>query len=1376
MFKKYIKLFLLIFLCFNVEANNQRFSYLTSHDGISQSEVYCFLEDSRGFMWFGTLDGLNRYDGYEIKIFNIDFNNPNSLSNNTIRSLVEDKHGRIWIGTDDGLNYYDPLTEQIHQISISTDKRKMTIWTLLTIDDQLFIGTEYGLWRTTIESLSINEIHADLMKVRLLNYTRNEDSPVRNLIKSKMGGIWIQSSNSISRIVFQKHANAPIVIDDFEIDRLQAITEDMSSNLWIASNEKGLAIYNPSNKQLQFVNKKVNSFFPFSQRCSSLTVDNNGNIWVGTLDMGLLKITFDYPNQVINHIESIKSKPAYNNSLNSNLIYSLYTSSNNILWVGTIGAGINIYNPGQKKFNHYVFKNNNPEGPKSNFIRALNITKEKNILIGTHNNGLFIFNRKSDNYIKLGFENHSVFYIANYEKDKYFICTSKGLYLVKLIGDKIRILSEYYGANNEATFYVLESKKDILWCATLFGLVRLRVNDNVITLDKVYTEVSTPAISTNNCRVLYYDDAKQELLIGTEGGGLNIMALDKNHYPTNVMVFHKNPDTLSLSNNYIRTIIKDKKNNIWIGTYEGLNKMISDSSSVDKKFRVFTKTDGLPNNMIELIVEDGNELWIGTNGGLSRFIPDEKRFINFTVADGLQSNEFSEHTSFKSSDGEIILGGINGITSFFPSQITLNDLKPKTTITDFYLYNKKINVHEEYNRLVPLKKSIVLTDTIVLSPKNKNLGFRFSAMIYPNADKVRYAYMLEGFDERWNYTDANNRIANYTNLRHGKYTFLVKSTNSDGIWEDSPRKIYIHILTPFKYTWAAFIMYFLVFVFSIVYFSHYTVIRYTTKNKLILENEHSEKLHKLDEMRTRFFINISHDLRTPLTLIKGPLEMLLKNKNISEGQKENLSLIKRNVKRLNYLVEQLLDIRKSESGKLTPKKQLLDLIAFTNNELLHFNYAIKQKKLRLNCNYSEEVLMTYFDPAMISKVYFNIIANAIKFTCSGEINVNIRRTERIKSVDQITDNNRSCAVVEIQDTGIGMSESKQKRLFERFYQDQNQSGNGYGIGLSHTKELIEAHNGYIEAESEKNVGTVIRFFLPDIEINKELINIEKSNKKIVTSAEDIFIDTDANLDTIEQNKPVNQFEKTVLIVEDNNDMLSFIKKGLDNIYNVLQAQNGIEGLKIAENKNPDLIVSDIMMPQMDGIELCEKIKTNINTSHVPIILLTAKVDLETKYESIETGADDYIPKPFEMEYLLIRIKNLLDSRDKLRKIFQKDNILKPSEITVTSIDEKFLSKFIEEIEKGLTDSEFSINSLESKLGMSHSSFYRKIKNLTGQSAQEVLQVMRMKRAHKILSENKGVRVSEVAYMVGFTDPKYFARCYKEIYGHSPSHTNKKVNN
>ena len=1315
-------------------------------------------------MWFGTVDGLNRYDGYSITIYNTDKNNPYSISNNTIRSLAEDSLGRIWIGTDDGLCVYNPSSEKIFQVGIGFigDDVLLRINSIIVDKECLILGTSLGLLRARINTTDLEQIGRDFQVVK---YSKNSQTRVYDATLCRNGSIWFITSDALVGILFQSETDDPWVIDiitDKELGNNVGIEEDISGNIWIITHTKGFFRYNPSTKKMDHFRENFPNRSVISDLYSSAVTDKDDNLWLATRDKGLLFLDARWLNDANPQFENIQNVPFVDNSLNSNLIYSLYVSKNNLLWVGTIGMGINLYDPQQKEFNHQKipFKSGDVQS-SSNFIRSVFNDSKDNIWLGTHNNGLYIFNRKNNTFSKAGFGSHSIFYICDIGGDVTLICSSGGYSLVRLADNEVKIISN---VNSSAHFFAVKSKDDIIWLASLIGLTKYRIENGVLRTEKIYNINSDPAISFNNCRVIYYNEEKNELLLGTEGGGLNILRLDEQQNVTTVRVFKKTSSPNSISNNYIRSITRDSNGDLWIGTYEGLNRILYDSLSGEITFRSYTKRDGLPNNMIQLIVEDNQKmLWIGTNGGLSRFDPRNNQFINYSASDGLQSNEFSEHTVIKNKNGEIIVGGTEGINIFNPENIRTDNIPPKTTITGFYLFNKKVEISEGEKGHGPLRKSIVLTDTIILNPRQTSFAFDFSAMLCSNPGKVNYAYMLEGFDKDWNYTDSKNRKANYTNLRHGKYVFKVKSTNIDGVWEENQRQVFIHIRTPFIYTWAAFVIYILAILLIIIYLTNYSVIKYTTKKKILLENDHNKKLHELDELRNRFFINISHDLRTPLTLISNPIELVLKEKDLPSGVMTHLSLAHQNIKKLRYITEQILDFNKSEAGVLSPKRQSRDIVSFIKMEATHFTQAVKSKGLGLYILSNEPVINTAFDSDMLSKVLFNLLSNAVKFTHAGEIKILIEKVSQ-KLPERLRQSKFTGFIkIEIQDTGEGIGQHELDTVFDRFYQGKDNKEKGFGIGLSHCKDLVEALEGMIEANSEKGVGTTIRFFIPDIMPEDNMQEMESNPENF----EDLYIEAVHDMagdDTFSDTAD----SKKILLIEDNPEMRGFIRNEIRKEYRVSEARDGIEGLEMAEKFSPDLIISDIMMPRLSGIELCKKIKSDIKTSHIPVILLTAKTDTPTKYQGIEMGADDYISKPFEMEYLSLRIKNLLKTREQLQRLFQINNSLDPSAVTVSSLDERFLSQLMKELENGISDPDFTVNSLESKMGMSHSNFYRKIKSLTGQSGKDILLNMRMKRAKQILTDNKGIRISEVAYMVGYVNPKYFSHNFKDFYGVLPS--------
>lgn len=1083
-----------------------------------------------------------------------------------------------------------------------------------------------------------------------------------------------------------------------------------------------------------------------SDRCSALELCSEGNLWIGTVDKGLSMVqSMDLDRDKDEIIFTQFNHNNYNpNSLNSNLIYSLYTSHDDLLYIGTIGSGVNIYDPQQKNFSHYRLSQITNDLSYSNFIRSIYVDSSDKFWLGTHNSGLFLFDRSKHSISKMGFDTQSIFFISHYNENKLLICSTTGLYLIQYAPNRISILDRI---NTPATFNIINTVGNNYWLASLGGVKHLKIeNDKILILNEYSTTSSLP-MSFNNSRVLFFDEVRNELLIGTEGGGLNILVLNQNHQAERITVYKKDEASTSLSNNYIRSIHQDSGGDMWIGTYEGLNKLLRDPETGNVTFRSYNNNDGLPNNMIQSIAQDNDgNLWIGTNGGLFKTDLAFENFTVFTDTDGLQSNEFSENAVFKTSDGELVFGGINGINTFYPHKILPSERSPNITITGFYLFQKKADIRQSYDGNIILDKSVFFKESISLLPSQNSIGFDFTALIFNNPDKIAYKYKLEGFENEWNITTAQNRHANYTNLRHGEYVFRVRATNEDGIWEKNGTELLIRIATPMYLTWYAYVIYVLIALSVTLFFRFFSVIQYKTKAKLVIENEHNKKLRGLDELRANFFINVSHDLRTPITLIYEPIKSILKSKNLNPIQRKKLMVAERNANHLNNLVEQLLDVRKAESGKIIPVFKAGDIISFSKKILEQFDYALDKKSIKAQISSKEKQIITSFDHDILSKVYSNLISNAINYTTEGTITIHIERIDKKQS--PLTSNSRHEHFIRIaiKDTGIGITKENQSKIFDRFYQEDASIGKGYGIGLSHTRDLIKAHSGFIDLESEPGAGTTMIVILPYRNPCKRMLSDDE---------EDLILEAEAD-------------EKNILIVEDNDELRDYIKSELSDDFVVLEAADGVEGVKVANEFLPDLVISDVMMPGMDGIELCKELKSNIKTSHIPVILLTAKVDSNTKYQGIETGADDFIPKPFELDYLVIRVHNLLQSREKLRELFRKNFEVNPSSISVTSLDDKFIKAMLAAIEEGISDPEFTVNTLEEEMGMSHSNFYRKVKSLTGQSGKEILQEMRLKRACQLLNDCPDIRISDVAYMVGFSNPKYFSKCFKERFGYTPS--------
>ncbi|MCX6309351.1 MAG: response regulator [Bacteroidia bacterium] len=1354
--KRHLVLIILVLQCLLSESQTLRFNKITSNEGLSQSEVYSFLKDRQGFIWIGTIDGLNRYDGYKITKYNVGLDEKTSLSNNTIHSLAEDQIGRIWIGTDDGLNVLNTENQQLFKIRLPLTSKVFVKILHLDLDkDLLWISTNQGLYLADIRSTVFETIEKNTLKIKSIGNKNIENKTFYRTLRLSNGIYCSAMSNEVLFFHFDKSKKmgTPVSLNpSFSGIGASHLIEDKNHNLWLTNinvPDYGLYRYNLDNADLRHFGKKNSALT--SNRISAMTMDPSGNLWLGTIDNGLNRIRAEHTSANSFPVESFKNNIFDPKSINSNLIYSLYTTADNQLWVGTIGSGVSFLNLKQKKFNHYVIPPfDNQKSLHSNFIRSVFLDTNNRVWIGTHNNGLFIFDRRTGKYKKVGFDTNIIFSIEWFDAQTLFICTSEGTYLVGL-NEKITPVGDI----NRACFYSCKVSPEVVFVGSILGLNRFQFKNNkVIHTDRYDSRISKVKISYDNCRILHYDKLRNQLWVGTEGGGLNILTLNAAFVPVKCEVFEKGNH--AISSNYIRSICQSDENTFWLGTHLGLNKCTYNPATERLTFKAYFQEDGLPNNMIQSIALDNNNtLWIGSNSGLTKFDPQKGKMISYSSSDGLQSNEFSEHTSFKASDGELFFGGINGVNSFYPDNIQSINLNPHVTLTDFYLYNEKITPQTTIKGRILMEKPLFLMNEIRLRSKENNFRIDFSSMDFHAPDKIKFSYILQGYDKKWNTTESGNHTATYTNLQHGSYTFIVKATNDDGYWSNNERKLIIDIATPFYLTWFAFLFYIVAISLIIFYFTRYSMIKIATKQQIILDAEHNQRLHELDMIRTRFFINISHDLRTPLTLIAGPLEQVLKHEKFPPAIKKQLQTVHRNATKLKYLIEQLLDFRKVEVGKLKAQYRKVELNAFIRNEVSHFDFILKDKGLDLLFDFKKEQIRTDIDTEKTAKVLFNLLSNALKFTSNGYIEI---------IVDTCMKGNLAYSAVTVKDTGVGISKQKINQIFDRFYNDSGSvAQSSYGIGLSHCKDLIEVMNGEISVESIEGNGSSFTFYLPLL--SNELV--PEAEQVQSTSEQNLFVPfskkSELNADTETQTKR----SKTILIAEDNPEMREYIKSCLIGEYSVLEAENGADGFKLALKKMPDLIVSDYIMPIMDGIEFCAKIKTTLETSHIPVILLTARTDNEIRFKGLETGADDYIAKPFDDGYLLVKIKSLIKNRDNLRMLFQNNLIFEPTKVTVTSTDEKFLNALMVEIEKGITESEFTVDTLEKTMAMSHAKFYNKVKNLTGLSGKELLQDFRLKRAAQLITETD-LNVADVCYMVGFTDPKYFSACFKSKFKQTPT--------
>jgi signal transduction histidine kinase/DNA-binding response OmpR family regulator len=815
-----------------------------------------------------------------------------------------------------------------------------------------------------------------------------------------------------------------------------------------------------------------------------------------------------------------------------------------------------------------------------------------------------------------------------------------------------------------------------------------------------------------------------------------------------------------------------------------------------EQFIHYTEKDGLPNDVINGILEDmqGN-LWLSTNNGLSKFDPETTSFRNYDVNDGLQSNQFNHGAYCRNTNGEMFFGGTNGFNAFHPDSIKDNPYIPNIVITDFQIFNESVVINNidvpESKNEYSLPKHISTLEEIELTYKENAFSFEFAALDYRSPQKNRYAYMMEGFENDWNYTNSKRRFVTYTNLDPGSYVFKVKGTNNDQIWNEEGTSIKIIITPPWwKTTWA-YSAYVLLFFLTLYSLRKYDMKRQRLKHDLELEHIHAEKLEELNRIKSRFFANISHEFRTPLTLITGPVKQMLLGE-FRGNLKEQYRMILRNGHRLLRLVNQLLDFSRLESGGMKLQVALINVIKYIKGLVLSFSSLAERNKITLKFDSEVESIMGYFDRDKLEKIISNLLSNAFKFTPKqGKIEVRIRVhkafSDKINNTF-LTDHNVSLQQspfkilnsdfvnITISNTGPGIPQDQMNKIFDRFYQVDDsvtRRQEGSGIGLALTKELVEIHHGKIDLQCSRTGQSTLTTFTVSLPLTKdhfkpeEIIQesiLENTKELKAEEIDKVIVEREESGETLLTQK---KSAPTLLIVEDNPDVTSYIRSFMEKDYRIVDASNGEVGFKKAIDKVPDLIISDVMMPEKDGFELCQKLKSDQRTSHIPVILLTAKADMDSKIEGLEYGADDYIAKPFEDKELQIRSNNLIEQRRQLRDHFRKELVFNPAKITVNSIDEQFLDKVNKHIEQHMDDMEYTVEKLSYDIGMSRQHLNRKLHSLTDHSARDFIRSMRLRRAAQLLQKRNDM-ITQIAYQVGFNNLSYFTKCFRKQFGQSPS--------
>lgn len=1353
-------LFISFITLLSAQSGPIKFKHLTSDDGLSQNYISCIIQDQKGFMWFGTKDGLNRYDGYNFVIYQHDPFDSTSISDNFITTLLEDSRGYIWVGTlNGGLNIFERETETFYKISYGNEIRnnnRADEVRSITEDKMgnIWIGTRgKGIFKLTFNSknpydISFKNYISDIRRPKTLS----NNITVSTLIDSK-GVLWIGTLTGLDKFnsedesfthfkIITRNPKAPP--NDFDNSILSMI-ETGDGNLWLGT-LSGLVKFNRQTGSYKLFPHHYDIFRYGWGSIMKMVEDETGKLWLAT------------PGELMQFDPSTESYDYFKNdllndaSINYNSISSLFIDRTGILWVGTSGMGINIYDPKSNRFSTLFIKNS-PSSRITGFsVRA--IMQETDDIYWISADVLYKWNRRTGEVKSYetnsnrpdDFGNIGPWLIMKSHDGKLWTATTEGLYRYDSSTGKARQYkfnrSDSHGLPQKEVFSMFEDENKNIWAVTENYLCKLVDAEKGIFQKFLYRELLP---YNQRVRPVIYKHKEEMLWIGTKNGLLLFNTKEKSF-----ITFKNDPQNPnSLNNDEIKSICADPftpHKILWIGTSGGgLNKFDIENGT----FKHFLEKDGLPNNVVYGILSDGDgNLWLSTNKGLSRFDPRDNSFRNFDVNDGLQSNEFNTGAYFQSKNGEMFFGGIKGLNYFHPEAIKDNPYKPQIVLTSLKLGDHSLTVKNDKEIL---QKSISETGRIELSHDEDVITFEFAALDYSAPTKNKYAYKLENFNKDWIYT-GSNRSATYTHLPPGEYVFRVKGSNNDGVWNEEGVSLAVIIKPPWWNTWWAYIIYGLIFVSGLYLIRRYEMNRMKLQNQLRIEKIKTDNLRNIDHVKSRFFANISHEFRTPLTLILGQIESVLSS-NVETKIKGKLQVANRNARRLLSLINQILDLSKIEAGSMKLSSRQHNIVSFLKSLFYSFESLAESQKITMKFESEFESIPVVFDPEKMEKIFYNLISNALKFTPQqGEIKVVIRKSDTLVEI-------------KVKDNGKGISKENLQSIFDRFYQVDNsktREAEGTGIGLALTKELVELHKGEISVSSGLNEGTEFTLTFPIGDIKEDVIDNDLINSF------DSPIESIPNKQGTSLNQNNNQTGKEIiLIIEDNFDVLSYIREQFDAEYKILEASNGEEGILLAQKEIPDLIITDVMMPKMDGYQLSKAIKSDEKTSHIPIIMLTAKAGLDDKIEGLETGIDDYLTKPFSAKELKVRVKNLIYQRKELRKRFSNSTVIKPSEITAQSVDQIFLNKVVSTIDKYFEDESFSVDKLADELNMSISQLNRKLNALIDQPPGQLIRSFRLQRAADLLKQNAG-SVAEICYKVGFNDQAYFSRAFKKNFGCSPS--------
>jgi ligand-binding sensor domain-containing protein/signal transduction histidine kinase/DNA-binding response OmpR family regulator len=1365
-------------------ADQVKFVHVSTKDGLSQSSIFAIAQDHLDLMWIGTRDGLNKYDAHRFATYRNVPSDSTSLSDNYVTAVFEDNENRLWIGTAQGINLYNREYDRFERVPLvgrglpepfiyAVDQdRNGNIWFCSSaglfllksnLENQLqcflvFNGKNIAGHTFPSGSGNVQQVYQDSRGRHWLSTTNGvyvfeglarqsnpkfiyaiqqrksmlNSADVRFVYEMKPGIFWMGTKEGGINVYEEQEGTFRYITNDgaagnrhsiLSSNDVRSLVRDRQGGYWIGT-INGLNYYDEKLGFVSFFKNEHDTYSLADNSIRPIFQDRRGSVWVGTYYGGIS--IFDRDLAKFRHYEKNGQDDNLAYSVVSGIVQDRYGG----FWIGYEGGGLDYMTSDGRVSRHYKHKREDPLSLTNNHVKHIYLDREDNLWVGTYTGGLNLFKKDGQGFV-------------HYKHDP----------------------SDISSLSNNNVYAITEDSKGNLWIGTYGGGLNVKKAGTDGYFESYRsTNKEQYRLSSDLVRIIYLD-SRENLWVGTENG-LNVRWAGTDRFD----VFHPEVDNpQSISGNVILSVYEDEKGRLWIGTSkDGLNEF----RYATKDFRRIGIVDGLPGNNVVGIAEESGILWLSTNNGICAFNPETKEIVHYNLKDGLHGNEFSVGAVCRSRDGELLLGGTHGITTFYPNKISRSSFRPKMIFSEVRVHNKVLL--PESNQLS--SKHISVAKELVLSYKDNNVRIDFATLNYITPEKNKYAYRLEGLEEDWNY--VNVPTATYTNLHPGEYTLQIKGATNDGVWSEEIGTLRLIVLPPWWATWWAYTIYVVTFAGLLLSVWRFTHTRRELRYQLRLKQLEAANEKKMADIKANFYTHISHELRTPLTLILGPVHQMLSEAKEGDPRRSTLQVVRQNAQRLLRLVNELLDSRKNELGLVrlqVEEYQLLDLI---QEVLYSFREEIRLRNIAIDLKYSEPLPKVWLDYTQMEKVFFNLLGNALRFVPQGG-----KVWIHLSVMDKSDRSEKGVVRIEIGDNGPGIPAKDLPFIFDLFYQSENplttKKRYGSGLGLALTRDIVWMHGGNIEARSQHEELSTDSFtvFTMRMPIGKshfdtdkvDFINVViKESKEVLPQAASMDFLTNEVLSD-EQNVEGESEQALVLVVDDNDDILHFLQQELMKQYKVVTANDGEQAWYIVRDRLPDVVISDVMMPNMDGISLANLIKSNEMTAHIPVILLTARSSEEDMLVGMEAGSDDYLTKPVHIDLLMIKIQNILYTKKSARRWFIRKYMLAAEDIKEVrgqTEEQLFLNRIVNVIESRLSSEDLNVMQLSSELGMSRPVLYKKIKQLTGMSIIELINMLRIRRATELF-DGESLGISDIAYQVGYSDPKWFSKTFKSYYGITP---------